>query len=114
MQPMTVGVDVLLEQQERREELGRALEHLTELDRLIVYLRYFQFAGIREIAARTGLTKHAVEARLWRARKVLRRVLEEPTNHTLGQRRRRAMRPPPSTKQESEEVLSMIANLHWP
>ncbi len=115
MQPMTVGVDVLLEQQERREELSRALEGLPELDRLIVYLRYFQFAGIREIAARTGLTKHAVEARLWRARKVLRRVLEEPTNHALGQRRRRAVRrSTPYLKQEDEEILATLARPHWP
>ncbi len=113
MLPMTVGVDVLLEQQERREELGRALEGLPELDRLIVYLRYFQFAGIRKIAARTGLTKHAVEARLWRARKVLRQALQEPTNHPLSQHRRRAVRrAPPHIKRESEEELSTVARPH--
>jgi RNA polymerase sigma factor (sigma-70 family) len=112
MQPMTVGVDVLLEQQERREELGRALERLPEFDRLIVYLRYFQFAGIREIAARTGLTKHAIEARLWRARKVLRQALQEPTSHTLGQRRQRALgRTPLRIKRRSEEELSAIVSL---
>jgi RNA polymerase sigma factor (sigma-70 family) len=115
MQPMTVGVDVLLEQQERREELGRALEQLSELDRLIVYLRYFQFAGMREIAARTGLTKHAIEARLWRARKVLRQALQEPTSHSLGQCRRRALRrASPRIKRESEEEAPAVASLHRP
>ena len=115
MQPMMVGVDVLLEQQERREELGRALEQLSELEQLIVYLRYFQFAGIREIAARTGLTKHAVEARLWRARKALRQALQEPTSHPLGQRRRRVVRrAPPGIKRESEDEVPKLASLHWP
>lgn len=115
MQPMMVGVDALLEQQERCEELGRALEQLSELDRLIVYLRYFQFAGIREIAARTGLTKHAVEARLWRARKVLRQALQEPTSHPLGQRRQRASRRASlRVKRRGEETLSMVARPYRP
>jgi RNA polymerase sigma factor (sigma-70 family) len=82
IQPMCARVDVLLEQCERREELRRALEQLPEFDRFIIYLRYFQFAGIREIAARAGLTRHAVEARLWRARKVLREALQEQVHDT--------------------------------
>jgi RNA polymerase sigma-70 factor (ECF subfamily) len=73
----TAGVDVLLEQQERYEALRRALEQLPTFDRFLVYLRYFQFVSVKEIAARTGLTKHAVEARLWRARKTLREALQE-------------------------------------
>src|SRR5262249_9526624 len=73
----TAGVDVLLEQQERYEELRRALKQLPMLDRLLIYRRYFQFTSIKELAACTGLTKHAVEARLWRARKVLREALQE-------------------------------------
>ncbi len=75
--PMAAGVDALLEQQERREALHHALAQLPELDRLMVYLRYFQFASIEEIAARTGLTKHAVDTRLWRVRKSLREALQE-------------------------------------
>ena len=77
IQPMAAGVDVLLEQCERREELRRALEQLPEFDRFLIYRRYFQFTSIKELAACTGLTKHAVEARLWRARKVLRDALQE-------------------------------------
>lgn len=71
------GVDVLLEQQERHQELHRALEQIPAFDRFLIHLRYFQFVGVKEIAARTGLTKHAVEARLWRTRKVLRAALQE-------------------------------------
>jgi RNA polymerase sigma factor (sigma-70 family) len=71
------GMETLLEQSERREELERALAMLPEFDRHLVYLRYFQFATTEEIAAKTGLTKHAVDTRLWRARKSLKEALEE-------------------------------------
>lgn len=71
------SVDLLLEQRERRYELWRALERLPELDRLLVYLRYFHLASIEEVAARTGLSKHAVDTRLWRVRKSLREALQE-------------------------------------
>ncbi|HEY7127954.1 MAG TPA: sigma-70 family RNA polymerase sigma factor [Ktedonobacterales bacterium] len=71
------SIDLLLEQRERRNELWRALERLPELDRLLVYLRYFHLASIEEVAARTGLSKHAVDTRLWRVRKSLREALQE-------------------------------------
>ncbi|HLW02134.1 MAG TPA: sigma-70 family RNA polymerase sigma factor [Ktedonobacterales bacterium] len=76
-QRMGDSLDTLLEQRERREEVRRALERLPNLDRLLVYLRYFQLASIDEIAQRTGLSKHAVDTRLWRVRKSLRVVLQE-------------------------------------
>jgi RNA polymerase sigma factor (sigma-70 family) len=71
------SIDLLLEQRERRNELWRALERLPELDRLLVYLRYFYLASIEEVAARMGLSKHAVDTRLWRVRKSLREALQE-------------------------------------
>ena len=52
-QRMDTSLDTLLEQRERREEVRRALERLPDLDRLLVYLRYFQLASIDEIAQRT-------------------------------------------------------------
>ena len=76
-QRMGDSLDTLLEQRERREEVRRALERLPNLDRLLVYLRYFQLASIDEIAQRTGLSKHAVDTWLWRVRKSLRVVLQE-------------------------------------
>jgi len=88
-EPMSVGVDVLLEQNERRVELHRALEQLSELDRLIVYLRYFHHASIEEIAARTGLSRHAVDTHLWRARKTLRGTLQEQLHDTPAKTTRR-------------------------
>ena len=76
------GVESLLEQREQQAEVHRALERLPEIDRLLVYLRYFQLATIEEIAARTGLSKHAVDTRLWRVRKGLRDALQEYVHDT--------------------------------
>lgn len=71
------SMENLLEQSERREELYQALATLPELDRQLIYLRYFKFASTEELAAKTGLTRHAVDTRLWRARKSLREALKE-------------------------------------
>jgi RNA polymerase sigma factor (sigma-70 family) len=71
------SMENLLEQSERREELRLALATLPELDRFLIYQRYFKFASTEELAAKTGLTRHAVDTRLWRARKSLREALKE-------------------------------------
>jgi RNA polymerase sigma factor (sigma-70 family) len=76
------NLEALLEQRERHEEVRSALERLPDLDRLLVYLRYFQLASIDEIALRTGLSKHAVDTRLWRVRKSLRETLREQVHET--------------------------------
>ena len=69
----------ILEQRERREELRTALETLPDLDRYLVYMRYFRLANTEEISTKTGLSRHAIDTRLWRARKTLRDALEEQT-----------------------------------
>jgi len=71
------NMEYLLEQSERREELRLALATLPELDRYLIYQRYFKFASTEELATKTGLTRHAVDTRLWRARKSLREALKE-------------------------------------
>src|SRR5437588_2127428 len=71
------SMEDLLEQSERREELSLALATLPELDRYLIYQRYFKFASTEELAAKTGVTRHAVDTRLWRARKSLREALKE-------------------------------------
>lgn len=71
------SMEHLVEQSERREELRQALATLPELDRYLIYQRYFKFASTEELAAKTGLTRHAVDTRLWRARKNLREALKE-------------------------------------
>lgn len=74
----------MLERREQQEQLRRVLEHLPELDRLLVYLRYFRLASTEEIAARTGLTRRAIDTRLWRARKSLREALEALEERAYG------------------------------
>src|SRR2546423_568169 len=71
------SMEHMLEQSERREELSWALATLPEFDRSLIYQRYFKFASTEELAAKRGLTRHAVDTRLWRARKSLREALKE-------------------------------------
>lgn len=71
------SMENLMEQSERREELRLALATLPELDRFLIIQRYFRFASTEELAAKTGLSRHAVDTRLWRARKSLREALKE-------------------------------------
>jgi len=71
------SMESLMEQSERREELRLALATLPELDRYLIYQRYYKYASTEELAAKTGLTRHAVDTRLWRARKSLRETLKE-------------------------------------
>jgi RNA polymerase sigma factor (sigma-70 family) len=71
------SMEQLIEQSERLEELSLALATLPELDRQLIYLRYFKHASTEELAAKTGLTRHAVDTRLWRARKSLRVAFKE-------------------------------------
>ena len=40
------------------------LSLLKFLDRFLIYQRYFRFASTEELAAKTGLTRHAVDTRL--------------------------------------------------
>ncbi|MGB8346854.1 MAG: sigma-70 family RNA polymerase sigma factor [Ktedonobacteraceae bacterium] len=71
------SMEHLIELNERREELRLALATLPELDRYLIYARYCKFASTEELAAKTGLSRHAVDTRLWRARKSLREALKE-------------------------------------
>ena len=77
------SMEGLLEQRERREELARALDALPSLDRYLVYMRYLCLATTEEISAKTGLSRHAIDTRLWRARKALRVILEERTHERV-------------------------------
>lgn len=77
------SMEGLLERRERREELARALEALPSLDRYLVYMRYLCLATTEEISGKTGLSRHAIDTRLWRARKALRVILEERTHERV-------------------------------
>jgi RNA polymerase sigma-70 factor (ECF subfamily) len=70
------SLEGLLLRREQQQQLRAALDELPELDRLLVYMRYFRLSTTEEIAARTGLTRRAIDTRLWRTRKALRDMLE--------------------------------------
>lgn len=80
------NMERMLEQQERREELLHAIDLLPTLDRFLVYMRYIKLASTEEISAKTKLTRHAIDTRLWRARKALRESLEERAREPEPQR----------------------------
>lgn len=60
---------------ERREELKRALYRLSAKDRALFYRKYYYCQSIEQIAAEAGMTKRAVEGRLYRIKKQLRQIL---------------------------------------
>jgi RNA polymerase sigma-70 factor (ECF subfamily) len=105
------SLEKLLERREQQEDLRQALERLPELERLLVYLRYFRLKNIEEIAARTGLTRRAIDTRLWRARKVLRDALEDKPNRHLAPRpaQTRAQTAAQASGQDTPEAASQAA-----
>lgn len=60
---------------ERQQELRQALSRLAQFDRLIFYRKYYYLQSTAQIAAETGMTERAVEGRLYRIRKQLRKQL---------------------------------------
>ncbi|MEX0613069.1 MAG: sigma-70 family RNA polymerase sigma factor [Pirellulales bacterium] len=60
---------------ERKAMVRQALEHLSRRDAEILLLKYTEDWSYRELADHLGLTTSAVEARLHRARKKMRRAL---------------------------------------
>jgi RNA polymerase sigma-70 factor (ECF subfamily) len=57
-------------------DVRRALGRLTAVDREVLHLKYVAGLSVAEIASVTGGGEHAVESRLARARRRLRRLLE--------------------------------------
>lgn len=62
---------------ELRDALQRALAQLPEEQRMLVLLRDLQGYSYGEMAALTGLAEQQVGVYLWRARKLLRKLLED-------------------------------------
>ena len=61
--------------QERQAALGHALGKLAPRDRLLIYRRYYYLQSTAQIAAELGMTERAVEGRLYRIKKRLRKLL---------------------------------------
>lgn len=57
------------------EDLQRALENLSQKDRILFHRKYYYLQSIAQIAAEMGMTERAVEGRLYRLKKRLRKEL---------------------------------------
>ena len=73
--PEPTPEDAVLER-ERLETLRRAIAGLNSGERALVFRKYYYFQSTAQIAAELGTTQRAVEGRLHRIRKKLRRELE--------------------------------------
>ena len=60
---------------ERKAALARALGQLSSGDRLLFYRKYYYLQSTAQIAAELGLTERAVEGKLYRIKKRLRKAL---------------------------------------
>lgn len=60
---------------EGRERLQAALKTLPEVERELIYKRYFLDVRVADLAREYGLSRQAVDNRLWRARKSLKFAL---------------------------------------
>lgn len=61
--------------QERRNELREALILLSRQDRILFYRKYYYLQSTAQIASELGMTQRAVEGRLYRIKKRLRKLL---------------------------------------
>lgn len=60
-----------------KSSLYDAVKELSQKNRLIVYLYYFEDYSVKEIAQMMGLSESAVQNRLFRAREKLKEILKE-------------------------------------
>lgn len=60
---------------ERQQELKQAISQLSQFDRLIFYRKYYYLQSTAQIASETGMTERAIEGRLYRIKKRLRKLL---------------------------------------
>ena len=61
--------------QERQKELTHAVDQLSQKDRMIFYRKYYYLHTTAQIASEIGMTERAVEGRLYRIKKRLRKLL---------------------------------------
>lgn len=60
---------------ERQNELRDAISQLPQKDRLIFYRKYYYLQTTAQIASEIGMTERAIEGRLYRIKKRLRKLL---------------------------------------
>lgn len=61
--------------QERQATVNRALQRLSPKERTLFYRKYYYFQSIAQIASEMGMTERAVEGKLYRLKKQLRKML---------------------------------------
>ena len=69
------GPEETVLQRERRAVLQRALEELPAGSRALLYRKYYYRQSTAQVAAELGLTERAVEGKLYRLKKRLRKSL---------------------------------------
>lgn len=69
------GPEEAMLQKERQAALAAALRRLPPRDRMLFYRKYYYLQPTAQIAAELGLTERAVEGRLYRLKKQLRKML---------------------------------------
>jgi len=69
------GPEEILLRQERQETVRAALRRLPNEERLLFYRKYYYRQSTAQIAAELGMTQRAVEGKLYRLKKQLRRLL---------------------------------------
>lgn len=72
--PEPTPEDILI-QKELQDAIRRAINSLPAKDRALFYRKYYYMQSTSQIARETGLTERAVEGRLHRAKKRLRKLL---------------------------------------
>jgi len=73
----TAAPDSLYESSEIKQTLTTALRELPEQYRLPLFLKYIEGLSYQEICSTLNLPQTTVETRLFRGRKILRKILEE-------------------------------------
>ena len=61
--------------QERQAAVNQALRRLSSKDRVLFYRKYYYLQSTAQIASELGMTERAVEGKLYRLKKQLRRML---------------------------------------
>ena len=69
------GPEEMVLRQERQAAVREALERLSAGDRALFYRKYYYLQSTAQIAAELGMSERAVEGRLYRLKKQLRRLL---------------------------------------
>lgn len=65
---------------ERQAEVNRALRQLSSKEMILFYRKYYYLQSTAQIASETGMTERAVEGKLYRLKKKLRKMLGGENN----------------------------------